>query len=1000
MPSPPPGEQRHYNPITLDKWFTISCVLFLISLVWMFLQDYNREWRPLQKEFRVMDAEKTRAQMETERARIESSDDYQEARALLEKASRDVAARSEQLSAARSERHSLEKEYARAQQMFNFKKADLDAAKYKFEEADSHGHGDPVATRQAMEALTVETDALGIESEKAQLALAAKDESINAVTAEARSAERSLSKSTRQLDLLDRKLKALDPAEMSTINQIANIVRDMPIMDMANPYYGVRDKQLIIEGITDDVIFSRVDKVDRCMACHLGIAKTDFADEAQPFTAHPNLDLFLSDASPHPLKEFGCTSCHNGRGRGVSFNSTAHSPGSVEQRKEWEDEHDWHKLHHWEHPMYPLKYAEAGCLQCHDGQKTIPGADTLNLGLALVERAGCYGCHTIEPFAGRPKAGPSLRRIGSKTTQDWAYHWINNPKAFREHTWMPSFFNQSNNAQVKDRSDQEIKAMVAYLFNKSEDYALQEPPEGDATHGEELVRSLGCLGCHNIDPERVRPEIVTLATLRSEHGPALTGLGDKTTAEWVYNWVRNPTGYHTGTRMPDLRVTDQEAADIAAYLCGGDLGQHAAFGSTPVPETDATKLKEITLDYMSSVMTLAQARKSINAMTEEEMVVGVGERLIRHYGCFGCHDIPGFENEPPIGTDLTEEGSKPVVKLDFGNLHGEVDHVNHAWFNAKLQNPRVFDKGKEKIKGPRAYLKMPNFHLTQQETDALVTVMLGLRKNDPGLKRHKPRTPENLFVESGENLVRALNCQGCHELENGGGDIRASIADWYRDYKVDASEDDGADDEWGDEEDDWGDDGDGDGEQDAEFLSQVASFSPPLLLGEGRKVQPDWLFHFLEDPSSIRPWLKVRMPTFNLTDDERNTFIKYFNYLDGESFPFAGSVHPAIEGEQYEAGKRLFSGDVFQCQRCHISGDEMPAGTPDMWAPNLQAVASRLKPQWVLDWLLDPQAIIPGTKMPGYFPDGGTSQPDLDADAHRQMVALRDYLLTLGSDSE
>ena len=69
MPSPPPGEQRHYNPITLDKWFTISCVLFLICLIWMFLQDYNREWRPLQKEFRVLDAEKTRAQIETERAR-------------------------------------------------------------------------------------------------------------------------------------------------------------------------------------------------------------------------------------------------------------------------------------------------------------------------------------------------------------------------------------------------------------------------------------------------------------------------------------------------------------------------------------------------------------------------------------------------------------------------------------------------------------------------------------------------------------------------------------------------------------------------------------------------------------------------------------------------------------------------------------------------------------------------------------------------------------------
>ena len=45
-----------------------------------------------------------------------------------------------------------------------------------------------------------------------------------------------------------------------------------------------------------------------------------------------------------------------------------------------------------------------------------------------------------------------------------------------------------------------------------------------------------------------------------------------------------------------------------------------------------------------------------------------------------------------------------------------------------------------------------------------------------------------------------------------------------------------------------------------------ASLAPPLLTPEGAKVQPDWLYAFLQGPITIRPWLNVRMPTFGLDD--------------------------------------------------------------------------------------------------------------------------------------
>jgi hypothetical protein len=34
-----------------------------------------------------------------------------------------------------------------------------------------------------------------------------------------------------------------------------------------------------------------------------------------------------------------------------------------------------------------------------------------------------------------------------------------------------------------------------------------------------------------------------------------------------------------------------------------------------------------------------------------------GIKLVRHYGCAGCHEISGLEDEGRIGTELTKEGS-------------------------------------------------------------------------------------------------------------------------------------------------------------------------------------------------------------------------------------------------------------------------------------------------------------------------------------------------------
>ena len=44
---------------------------------------------------------------------------------------------------------------------------------------------------------------------------------------------------------------------------------------------------------------------------------------------------------------------------------------------------------------------------------------------------------------------------------------------------------------------------------------------------------------------------------------------------------------------------------------------------------------------------------------------GGGQEVGSDFGCAGCHEIAGFEDEGRIGTELTFEGSKPIERLDF-----------------------------------------------------------------------------------------------------------------------------------------------------------------------------------------------------------------------------------------------------------------------------------------------------------------------------------------------
>ena len=58
--------------------------------------------------------------------------------------------------------------------------------------------------------------------------------------------------------------------------------------------------------------------------------------------------------------------------------------------------------------------------------------------------------------------------------------------------------------------------------------------------------------------------------------------------------------------------------------------------------------------------------------------------------------------------------------------------------------------------------------------------------------------------------------------------------------------------------------------------SRARAAVPPILLGQGERTQPKWLYQFLLNPEPIRKMVVLRMPKFNMSPDEAQTLVDYF----------------------------------------------------------------------------------------------------------------------------
>ena len=286
-------DERHYNRNKLNLIFSISSILLLLALGWLLLSDYVRQWKRHQSEFRSLEIEKTKAKYEETRHHLEGQEDYKALLKQVEDARKESEANRSRFEDLKKETEPLRAKKDLTEQEYKVAKAELDAARYRYESAKAQQPGDLEAAKSEFLQYDQKVKTLKVTVEESDQKLKEKQARVDHYSEKLRTLERQERQLTSQKDSAERKLKTIDPKKMSLPNRIADKVRDLPLIDFANP--NVKIQQIVLRDITDNVNFTQTPKVDRCATCHLGITNPDYQDAPQPYRTHPNLELYLGD---------------------------------------------------------------------------------------------------------------------------------------------------------------------------------------------------------------------------------------------------------------------------------------------------------------------------------------------------------------------------------------------------------------------------------------------------------------------------------------------------------------------------------------------------------------------------------------------------------------------------------------------------------------------------------------------------------------------------------
>lgn len=133
----------------------------------------------------------------------------------------------------------------------------------------------------------------------------------------------------------------------------------------------------------------------------------------------------------------------------------------------------------------------------------------------------------------------------------------------------------------------------------------------------------------------------------------------------------------------------------------------------------------------------------------------------------------------------------------------------------------------------------------------------------------------------------------------------------------------------------------------------------PVLSGIGTKANYTWVVEWLKDPKSI--FATARMPNFGFSDEESKAITDYLFKLNMDYRLDTPAKDP--DWDLSDKGKIIFRES--RCSICHAAQNKGGA-FKNIYAPDLTAVGSKVRIEWLKKWLKNPQDYFPKTRMPRF----------------------------------
>lgn len=618
-------------------------------------------------------------------------------------------------------------------------------------------------------------------------------------------------------------------------------------------------------------------------------------------------------------------------------------------------------------------------------------APTADAGRLLMSELSCSACHVGRAVEfNLPKLGPSLDNVGERIHADYLKQFLASPHATRPGTTMPDLLG----AMGEEERAATATALAAYLAGSQTPRVL--PPTTSAAQlGAELFSTVGCTVCH------------ADSQVEGSTGIPLEHIDEKTSIPALTAFLIDPLQTRTSGRMPRLGLSDEEAQAIASFLLKdiqvpANLRYRYYEGTwSSLPDFSTLEVKsEGTASSLNPAV--GERRDNFGVIFDTYLLVPQDGRYTFHLGSddgsrllidgevvatmdgvhpvqyasnaielkAGAHELqieffeggggeelylqwegPGIQRTnieawfspdgKPLPTasteiisqELIEKGRKEFLALGCASCHQRRDLEGEtARERTGIRNPDNGCLGQPD--------KAPRFNLTDHQRDSL-KLAIAATENNP--------SDQGLI----DNTLVQFNCIACHQRGELGG-LEARHDSIFKTTQQ----------EMGDE-----------------------GRLPPPLTGIGAKLQREWMSTLLDRGAHDRFYMSVRMPGFGL----RNVghLIDPLEKVD----QLETKVEVATEEPQRRlraAGRQLVGDQGQSCIKCHVFGNQPATG---IQAISMTTMTRRLKEDWFLAYMLNPNALRPGTRMPESWPGGATFFPKLlDGKASTQIHAVWEYL--------